>query len=371
MAFSSKSGNAISLNKIHAYAKARIESDLISNLYNRTPLLAYLTGKGANDAPLGKPGSAALLSGKKLTGAERSKELGVEVHDKHIFDAVGGFKYMGAKGTSPSTGSTAFNDKPRTAVFRNTRAQQAIQIDNTALVTADSSEKIGSLTDDAVNQAMDEMLNQINLDLWRGNPTDQTADVWDNFLGVLQAMDTDNTYGNLDRSTYTGYASKRVTTAKSPSLSLIDDANLTQGSMNKGKGIDFVITSNAIYNALKQEALARKQTVTVGTMPQMAEVGVEREGIKYGQTWITFDPNLTGDWSSYDSDVSDATKVFACFNTENWVFSAAPVENFSVDEFVDQSKIPGGSDVTTSRIKLLGRLRCKKPQNEVLYTNVG
>lgn len=371
MAFYSKSGNAVSLNKVHAYAKAKVESELISNLYNRVPLLAFLAGKGKNDAPLGRPGAAALLSGKTLKGAERAKELGVEVHDKHIFEAVGGFKYMGAKGTSPSTGSVAFNDKPRTAVFRNTRAQQAIKIDNFVHAVAKGSEAIGSVTDDAVNQAMDEMLDQLNLDFWRGNPTDQTADIWDNFLGVLQAMDTDNTYGNLDRSTYTGYAAKRVTTATSPSLALVDDANLVQGVINKSGPLDLVITSNAIYNDLKQEALARGVTVSVGTMPQMAEVGVEQEGIKYGPTWITFDPNLTGDWSSYDSDVSDATKVWAGFHTDQWRFTADPAENFMVTPFIDQSDVPGGDDAITARIKLMARLRCKKPQNEIVYTNVG
>lgn len=371
MAVYDASGNAISLTNVHAFADRVVKTDLISNLFNRLPLLAFMAGKGGSDGKLGRPGASSILSGAKMNAVEKNKEGGVEVHDRHVFSKVGGFKYMGKKDTSPSTGTDTYDEQVRTAVFRCTRAQQAIKINNFPVVAAKGGKALGQATQEAVQLAMEEMMEEIAYSLWRGNPTSQSADVWDDFLGVLQSMDTDNTYGNLDRTTYTGYAGKRVTTAKAPSLSLIDDANFTQGAMDKSSGIDLVLTSNAIYNELKQEALSRGQTTQVGSMPQFAEVGVDQEGIKYGKTWITFDPLLTGNWSTYDSDVTDATKVFACFNTEHWVFSTNATENFNVEEFVDQGKVPGGDDALTSRIKLMARFRCRKPQNSVLYTNVG
>lgn len=367
-----KSGNAISLTGIHAYAMGEVLPKRTSSFYQRQPFLTFLTGKASDESNIGRPGTYAIVGGKgNFSKVDKEMAGGTEISQRVQDAQVGGGKWMGLRDTSPSTGNDSHDQHTRTAIWRWAQYKQPIKIWQATLDAAKGSKyKIGNAVKEATEEATEELFATLALSYYRGNPTDQTADRWDQPLGVLQAMDTDNTYANLNRSTASYWAGKRVTTAKAASLNLIDDANVTQGAMDKGPGIDFVLTSKAIYLKLKAEALARGQSVTVGDMPESLKVGAKHECIKYGNVTITYDPNLTGNWSAYDSDVTDATKLFLCFTSEDWIAYFHADYNFGLTPFVYLGDRPGGDDAVAAQLEVQTLLRCQRPWTNVCYTDV-
>lgn len=381
MATYSATNNGLNLDNLWSYADRRIRKELLSSWYQRSPIITFMTGKLKGESNLGRPGSLGVIGGSgNFSSPERTNEAGAEVQVRLQSANSKSVKYMGATDTSPSMGNQAQNRDRTSAYFRWTGPlASAVKVDNQVIRTSNGA-KIASATEEAVDQATENLLDQLKLDIWRGNPTSQTADVWDNPLGILQAIDTDNTYGNITRSSATHYWSgNRVTTALTPSLKLIDDANLGVRTCsgigfpmkNYGMGANLWLASNAVYAKLKDEALARGQSITVGDMPEASKVGIKYECIMYGNATIVADPTLTGTWTSYDSDVTDATKVMVGLTTEDWIFSINPTENFRLTKFVDQGEAtPGGDDALTASFRLMYRQYCRKPHRQIVFTNL-
>src|SRR5690606_28407146 len=112
-------GNVVSLNKIHAYADRLVNRGLISGLFTRSPLFSYLTGRMTQDSNLGRPGTLGLIGGRgNFSAVDRTKEMGIEVHDRVLADRTGGFKIMGERDTTPSTGNSSQDQNIRTPVWR-------------------------------------------------------------------------------------------------------------------------------------------------------------------------------------------------------------------------------------------------------------
>lgn len=349
----------INLSGVTAFANRQLRSKLNSGLFDMPVLLAYMAGKGLTAGTLGRPGVGSMIGRGRVSNVKRESVDGsIEVHVPFLTERTGGFKSMGQRDTSPSTGNDSQDQKRRTAYFRWYRCQQAIKVWNSTLLAAGNNEyKIADAVDDAVDQAMEEMMEEIDTRLHTGNPSSQTDPFWDNLLGVEQAMATTNTYGGVDRNTYPAWASNRVTAAKTATLSLIDDANIEQEVKSKGPGIDLVLCSKTLYNKFKQEALARQGTLLLPGTPEMSEVGQLKEAVRYNG--VTIAP----DWKA------TANYVYM-FTTRDWFFQTSPQENWTVDKFEDQSSTPGGDDAITSRIRLMCRLVCERPWNQILYTNV-
>src|SRR5690606_1650925 len=101
------------------------------------------------------------------------------------------------------------------------------------------------------------------------------------------------------------------------------------------------------------------------------KVGISMECIKYGNVTITYDPFLTNaTWASWDSAITDASKVMVGFTSEDWVFSTAADGNWNVSPFVDQSDRSGGEDAVQAFLRVSPMLRCNKPERSIIYTNV-
>lgn len=349
-----------SLSGFQAYADRVIQKRLHSSLFKRVPFLAILAGKGGTQGQLGRPGAWAILGGRPAANKARMElqDGGEALHVRFQVDRVGGGKYMGTRDTSPSTGTTSQDQQVRTAEFKWCRYSQPIKVwNNTLLLAGNSKSKIASAVEEATEMAMEEAFEKIATDLWSGNPTDQTADIWNAPLGVTQMCDTDNTYANVNRSTYATWAGRDVTTATSLKLNIIDDANLVQLVAEKGPGVDFCLTTTANFNTLKQEALARNPQMVVETMPELAQVGVRNEAIRYGNCYVTFDPFAT---ASY----------LGAFTSDQLAFVVHPQANFKVDKFVDQSQVPGGDDAVTSKIEVMYMLYTPQPWQHIMYKSI-
>jgi hypothetical protein len=349
----------INLSGVRAYADRQIRAKLNSGLFDLPPLLAYMAGKGLTDGVLGRPGVGAMIGKGRVSNVKRESVDGSnEVHVRFLTERTGGFKVMGQRDTTPSTGNDSQDQKVRSAYFRWMRCKQPIKVWNSTLLLAGNGKnKIADATDEAVDMAMEEMIEEIHQRLYTGNPSSQTDEVWDNLLGVEEAMHTTNTYGGVNRSTYVAWASNRVTTAKTATLSLIDDANIIQGLKKRGGGVDLVLCDETLYNKFKQEALARQGTLLLPGTPEMSEVGQLKEAVRYNG--VTIVP----DWKA------TASYVYL-FTSKDWFFQTSPQENWTTSEFTDQSTVPGGDDAITANISLMARLVCERPWNQLLYTNV-
>ena len=390
MAVYNASNNAKLLTGMHSFADAHIRKTLESIIYQRCVLPAIFASRNKGETKLFRPGATTILGGNNMpSDVDMARENAFEVHVRLQTGDSTVVKTLGQNDTNPSMGVGSQTNDRTSASFRWTGPiKAAVRVPKQILRTSIDKFKIADATTESTDQATEALTNVLNKQLWRGVPTDQSANTWDSLLGILPAMNTTGTYGNIARSAGTAYWNgNRVTTAVAASLRLIDQANGGTGVCSAigkplnsfGPGADLWIVSNAVFDALKQEALARGQGITVGDMPELAKVGVKYEVIKYGQATIIADPTLTGDWSaadsqlnvaSVDSGVTDATKVMVGLTTSDWVFSVNPTENFRLTQFDDPESRGGSDDAITATINAMPRLYCKKPGRQILFTNV-
>lgn len=382
MAVYSSTGNVLSLDLVQNYAKNRVKSNLNSSFFERIPLITFLIGKAGGESPLGREGSLALLGGDgNFSKAKREDTAGEKVHVRvqKSNSTVSGF--IGSFGQSPALapGTSQAHDVTTASFAWSEPFASAIKVPGIVIRTSEGA-RIASAVDDAVDLAMHDHLDQLRYHLWRGNPSSQSADEWSSYLGILQAIDIDNTYGNIARSGATHYWSgNRVTTAVSATLNLIDHAQHGVESCSSigyplnryGMGANLWFAAPGVYYKLKQEALARGQTVMIGDMPEALKVGAKVECIKYGKAVIIEEPAFSGDWSSYDSDVTDASKLLVGLTTKDWYFGVNRSHNFSVGKMTYQfDQRPGGEDALTATLTSQGRLWCEKPHRNIVFTNV-
>lgn len=352
---------AFNLSGFDTYAQRTIEKKLYSGLFSRMPLLTFLSGKGGTQSDIGRPGTYALIGGPgNITKAQMQVLDGSsEVHVRVQTGKAGGGKWLAERDTTSDV-TTSQDQLVGTAKFMWALYRQPIKVwKNTLRLAGNNKFRIANALDEAVEMALEELYEELHKKLWTGNPTDQTAAIWDQPLGVIQAMDTANTYGNVNRAVETNWQSHKVTTAKTASLGLIDDANLTQGCANKGPGVDLVLTDSDNYLSLKRQALAEGGQIIHDTIPANGTVGYQNEAIRYGRTTITFDPQCP------------ANNV-AMFTMRDWMLEVHSKENFRVSKFKDNADdaAPGGDDAVTAGIYAMIRLRCNRPWGQCLYTNV-
>lgn len=372
MAVFNASGNVELLNDWYAYAQRVVLPRIVSTFFQRSPYLTFLTGKVKGETYLGRPGTLGLIGGAgNFDQADRQNYVGVEVHQRLQTGKVGGGKTMLQRDTMPSTGNTSQDQQVSTAVWRWWRYVQPIKVWNSTIRASKGDKyKIADAMKEATEMAMEELFDALTLQIYYGLPVDQAANMWTSPLGILSALKANNTYANVDRSTASYWNGLRVTGAKSIGLNIIDDANFTQGCANKGPGVDFGLTSAKNYQVLKQEGLSRGQKIEVMEMPAHAELGIKQECIKYGNVYITYDPFLTGNWSAFDADVTDATKLLFLFTSEDHFCDFDPSGNFNIAPYVDQSDRPGSDDAITSNIAVQMRPRIRRADRSIVYTNI-
>jgi hypothetical protein len=375
MALYTKSGNAINLDGLHAYANDIVMPKLHSSFFQRSPIVTYMLGKMKTDADIGRPGSLGIVGGAgNFDSVEKANRAGSEIHVRFHTGKVGGTKWMGLRDTNPSTGNDSQDQKAKTGVSRLAVVKTPVKIWKSTLDAAADGNAIASAAKEALEEATEEHFEELTNALLVGNPTDQTADRWDKCLGIAQGIDTNNTYLNLDRTSDTYLNGIRITTAKSPTLRLIDEANITgdgtNGAADKGPGVDFVLMGKSNYEQLKQEALARGATISIEDMPGAAEVGVKYQVIRYGNVVITYDPNITGNESANDSDLTTFANSVFMLTTQDWEVVFHPSYNMNVTEWKYQGDVDGGPDCLTARIETGLQVICRRPWRQVLYTAV-
>lgn len=354
-----------SLQSFHAYAQYALQEGMKTSLFKVPTLLSAVANKQAVSGRMGEPGQASVI-GKPVSVAKR-KSLGGSTQ-RHIFfqtSRVGGGKYLGEDGTTSSTGVDRQDKQKRSTAISWSFYEQPISIRNNSLRMAGDGYAIGSVIEDAVQMAMNEACEQIAGDLWNGSPTSQSADVYDDLIGVDQWVDDDNTIGTIDRSSVTGFNGVREDSATTISLSTIDDAALdaTNGLSLYGGRSDIALTTSGIYNNLKQESLAAGGQLMFAEKPQGQPVGFEGEYINYNNTMLTFDP--------YATNAAGSANYFLLTDSSTWCFETHSAENWRVIPFKDlaDDSAPGSDDLTVSKIRVGMRWYNEQPWKSKLYAD--
>ena len=354
-----------SLQSFHAYAQYALSEGMKTSLFKVPTLLAAVANKQTVSGRMGEPG-ASMVIGKPVSLAKR-KSLGGSTQ-RHIFfqtGRVGGLKYLAEDGTTSSAGAERSDKKKRSTAISWSFLEAPIEIRNNAIRMAGDGYAIGSVIEDAVHMAMNEINEQVAGDLWNGSPTSQSADVYDDMIGVDQWVDDDNTIGSIDRSSVSGFNGVREDSATTISLSTIDDAALdaTSGLSLYGGRSDLALTTSGIYNNLKQEALAAGGQLMHSDRPQGQPVGFEGEYIDYNNTMIAFDP--------YATNAAGSANYFLLTDSSTWCFETHSAENWRVVPFknlADDGE-PGSNDTTVSKIRVGMRWINEEPWKSKLYAD--
>jgi hypothetical protein len=173
--------------------------------------------------------------------------------------------------------------------------------------------------------------------MWFGgsiNPTDsvdytfnQDVFPWTRYLGILSAMNTDNTYGRVPRSALPSGAAwkgKRITSPFACDIfELIDEMNIAQGCADSGigdGGITLLLCTKKQFRKYKRQARKEGMKYWPEGVPEMAELGFKREVILVDNTYVTYDPLCPAGYA-------------AGFNLGTWAFAADKKDNFRVTEF--------------------------------------
>ncbi len=354
-----------SLQSFHAYAKYALLEGMKTSLFKVPTLLGAVANKQTVSGRMGEPGVSAVI-GKPMSVAKR-KSLGgsTQRHIPFQTSRVGGGKYLSEDGTTSSTGTDRQDKKKRTTAISWSFYEQPISIRNMALRMSNDEYQTGSVIEDGVHMAVNEACEQIAGDLWNGAPSSHSADVYDDLVGVDQWVDDDNTIGSIDRSSVTGFNGVRTDTAKTISLSTIDDAALdpTNGLSLFGGRSDLAVTTSGIYNNLKQEALATGGQLMFAEKPQGQPIGFEGDYINYNNTMICFDP--------YATNAEGTANYFLLTDSSTWCFETHSSENWRVTPFKDlaDDAAPGSDDLTVSKIRIGMRWYNEQPWKSHLYAD--
>jgi hypothetical protein len=370
------------LNRILAYSRDYITRGFRTQQFLVSPLLSMITAKNRDGAEFGRPGSAALVGGSNLSPMRRQEILGTNQTTVRFQNGkVGGVKFIGTDGTTASTAGNALDIQLRSASFRTVYMQAPITVRGVVFDAnkGPDSTTFGSYLEDSNKNAVEELNEKLAINLLIGTPSDRTEERWDNFDGLYNCCATTGTYGlNGDRGTYTTWASKRVTSAITAGVNLIDDANLVQGIKKRGPGIDVMVTTFPIYTKIKAEALAlngHNSWIRQGDIDAV-KLGIQKEAVIYNGVIIVPDPYLQDYSNAVNNnfgigDGPDLSKAAFGLTLGDFVFATTAADNWSVDPFLTPAQRgPGTVDALTSAVNLKARFHCERPWNQIVYTNV-
>lgn len=352
-------------DNFHSYANEHIVPNLFSGVFKFPTLLSVLSMKGSTEGKLGRPGSSVML-GKRLSPAKREEMRGSTQYVGFFHSGtVGGGKWIGEDDTAASAGAGRQNKQKKSFYVSWAEHEQPIAIQNTVLDANQGKAKIGSVLEDAVSMAVEEQIETFATSVYTGAPSDQTAEVVDNLIGLDTWIHDSNTLGGVDRSlaANANFRGRRSTATLALSLKLIDDicikgvddgaSGTTTPLLRHGSKADIILTDEINYNTLKQEAISRQlgRAVSGSSQPSGGQVGFVGEYIDYNGKCIAPDPYA-------------AANSLYILDSSSWLMQFFGGKNFSTQKFVNLRENQPGTgqpDLTTSAVVTKGRLICPEP----------
>jgi hypothetical protein len=358
-------------------AQNYISKQVASNFYRKATFLAILGAltlgnQSKTSLEIGRPGSGEILTAANVSQVERKRLGTVNNYLPRIQKfQTSNSKWMGVRDTMPSVASPTTLSQGQATQFAASfawadlttpmliwhedkiRAGQESTKEGQALA-------MGQLIDEATEVGMQEHIDEINSKTWTGNPSSQTAALWDQPLGINQALQAANVYANVDRAVEATWRAQVDSTITSVDINrIVDDANLTKELRVKGNGANCIITTVALYQQFKAQVLNTGGVVLQNGLPEMAKIGVKKEVLQKDNVYI-----------AYDSQA--AANSVQVFDLTTWKFMVHPSRNFSVSKWTDLSdKGEGAKDADQAFIRTRLMLTCDNPFLNVKYSAIG
>lgn len=353
---------------VRVFAQERVRNGINSGLYNRTPLLTIMSGKGNNIGTLGgsgegRPASNAIY-GVLPSGGTRTVDGGTNLLIPVQTERNTASANIGAKGTSPSAGNEFQSDKVIRATAPFVKRVTVVNIPKAYISAAMGPSQLEDVVGYSVDAAMEEHLQKINAEMITGNPTwDAGALLADELSGLALAVDSAGTYFGIDRSSATYWQAKETSSYGAFNLDIVDDANLgtssRAGIMDTGPGINVILTTNVLYKKAKAEAIARGDYKAYDRAVENGTVGFLREGFYFNSTLFMYDPAIP-------------SGIAYGLTLEDWEYHVHADGNYKVTSFKDKLEEgeTGVQDVVTANIITQHTLVCVKPWNQIKYTSL-
>lgn len=360
-----------------------ISRGVVSNFYKKAPFLAILGAltlgnQNKNSLEIGRPDTSEILAGARLDPLERKRLGTVNAYLARIQKFVtSNTKGMGTRDTYPTVANPTTNSQGQAtqaaAEFHWFDVVTPILIWHEDMIRAEQGSNLqegqalsmGKVVDDATEIAMQEHIDWLADKIWNGNPADQSADLWNEPAGILQALSATNTYGRVDRNVESLWRAQVDSTFKAVDIRrLIDDANLTKELNVKGNGAGLVLAPKDIYRQYKNQILSQIGLGKVMTdgLPQYAKMGVKAEVLQVDNCYVAYDPQLD----------AASTSTVCVFDLTTWKFMVHEKRNMKVGKFSDLSQSQeGGKDADQGFIRTRAMFTCDNPFLNVKYTAIG
>jgi len=372
---------AFAIEGFATVAQNHISRNIASNFYPKLPFLsalgAFTLARNNKTAlNIGRPKAGEVLSGRVVSPAEVMNLDGFNAYQPRIqrFETSNS-KWMGKYDTTPTVANPTTNAHSQamqaSALFYRCRLKTPILIwheDKNRALQKESRQGKGiamaQLIDEATEIAYQEHVKELNDKIFNGNPTDQTADPWDQPLGILQALDTANVYGNVNRAlpSNAAWRAQKDTTLKTANIkTILDDANVTKRLrvLGPGTGADLIVTTPSLYLTFKDQVRANGGVVLQNGIPEYAKFGYKQEVLQMDNAYIIYDESVP------------ANNVFA-LTMATWRFAIKPGKNLTVSKFVDLSdKTEGAKEADQAFIETEFIFSCDNPFLNVRHTAIG
>lgn len=359
-------------------AQNYISRQIASNFYKKAVFLAVLGALSIGNQKktalnIGRPNSAEVLSGKAISPAQKLSLQGINEYVARIQS----FK------TTNTAALTSYGNMPTVANPTTAAHSQAMQAGakfhwtdyaNPILIWEEDELRAGNkesskgqgiamsqIIDEATEVGMQDLIDTLANDVWNGNPASQSADLWNQPLGILQALDTTNVYGLADRSdgTIPQWCAQKDTTARVADISvLLDDINLTKGLGVYGNGASLILTNTTLYQKFKNQIVAKGGSIMQNGLPEFGQLGIRKELLQKDNCYIAYDPYCPAN-------------TVCAFDMTAWKFIVHPQFNFKVTPFEPLwTHTEGGKRARQAYVRLRFMLTCDNPYLQARYTNV-
>jgi hypothetical protein len=203
---------------------------------------------------------------------------------------------------------------------------------------SDENEALLDLTGDSIVKEVANQAIQIDRDLLSGAPSSETASMWSQQYGLINAIDDGGTqavYAGVDRSLADGstywWRSVVDSTARNWGIDdFVDTFNLEYGLSERSGGVDLVLCHPKLLMKWKKSAVAQQVNANNDDkVREMAQFGFRSEVLRYGNTYAVAHPSLP-------------VKTALAINTNGLLFKFFEGNKFKPSKLYDLRATSGG-----------------------------
>lgn len=383
---------------IQVFLQRKTAARLKNLLFTKMPTLEFffaLSEESKKDADgLGRPGAGDLAIGRAngISAPRKAKMFAERVYmpiqqiSKPAKTEAKSMTDYDSAPVVPAFGTTNKNfSRFKQSRFHFSRKSMPYKVAHSEIRTAKSGSgspeaqaaaTVGSIYDVEVKTRTAVLAELINDELFGVNsqpgfPTNEDTLEWDHIHSIQSALDTDNTYGGIDRTLSANdyWRSHVVTTPFSGTFGdLVEECNYTLGMIDQGLGVQVIAVGKDLIRRAKAEAKAEGYTVMRGDIAD-PEYGFKRDMVCIysgsRKVFVYYEPAMNA------VDTASGTKNAFCLDPSTWTFAIPGDRNFKVSKPIAANEVDeGGDEADFGTIETEILLCCEVPKGNARFTNI-